>query len=95
MKNSNFNILVVTSGFYYFGEIVESPTEGYISLTNASMSGGFRGGKGIAGVSRGDSQASITLDRFQEKELLHFPISAVIGILPCIDLYNFKNTILR
>jgi hypothetical protein len=93
MKNPK--ILVIAGGFYYFGDLVESPKEGYIALKSAAMSGGFSGGKGIPGVARGDSAAKITLDRFDPDEVQIFPESACYGILSSINLYEFKGTTLR
>lgn len=91
---SNWKMLTITQGFYFFGEEVEAP-EGYIALRKGAMSGGFSGGKGIPGVCRGDKAATITLDRFEEKEELLFPISSVVAILPSINLYQFKGTTIR
>ena len=51
--------------------------------------------KGVAGVARGDKDATVTLDRFDQDEDLTFPITAVFAILPSIDLYTFKGTTLR
>ena len=91
---NNFKIITVSGGFYFFGEEVQAP-EGYIAIKNASMFGGFAGGKGLPGVSRGDKSATVTLDRFEADEELLFPITAVFAIFPSIDLYNFKGTTLR
>ena len=88
-------ILVVQGGFYYFGDEVASPQPGYVCITAGSMFGGFSGGKGLPGVARGDASAKVTLDRFEPSSVLTFPESAVLGILPCIDLYEFKGTTLR
>lgn len=87
-------ILAIAGGFYYFGTEVPAP-DGYIAITNAAMFGGFSGGKGLPGVSRGDKSAKVTLDQFEPKEECVFPISCVYGILPSIDLYAFKGTTLR
>lgn len=87
-------ILAVSGGFYFFGTEVNAP-EGYISLKNAAMFGGFAGGKGLPGVARGDKAATVTLDRFDKDEELLFPITAVFAILPSVDLYAHKGTTLR
>ena len=87
-------IFVIADGFYYFGSEVEVQ-DGYIGLTEAAMFGGFTGGKGMPGVARGDNEAKVTLDRFDPKKILLFPVSACRGIIPCVDLYKFKGTTLR
>jgi hypothetical protein len=87
-------ILAVSGGFYFFGTEVDAP-EGYVALRQGAMFGGFGGGKGLPGVARGDSAATVTLDRFDESQELLFPISAVFAIMPSIDLYTFKGTTLR
>ena len=92
MKNTK--IITVAGGFYFFGEEIEGP-EGYIAIKNAAMFGGFAGGKGVAGVCRGDKESTVTLDRFDANEELLFPVNAVYAILPCINLYEFKGTALR
>jgi hypothetical protein len=92
---TKWNVFTITQGFYFFGEEVESPTEGFIAVRNAAMFGGFDGGKGVAGVCRGDAKAKVVLDRFEANEELLFPISAVVAILPSINLYEFKGTTLR
>lgn len=89
-----YKMLVIAGGFYYFGELVDAP-EGFVALRNFAMSGGFDGGKGIPGVCRGDKNAKITLDRFAADEEGIFPLSSCYGILPCINLYEFKGTTLR
>jgi hypothetical protein len=88
-------ILVIASGFYYFGTRVDSGDPTMISIVNASMFGGFSGGKGMPGVARGDKDAKVTLDRFSPNEILEFPISACLGIVPSVDLYSFHGTTLR
>ena len=88
-------IIVISGGFYYFGDLVESPQEGYIALKEASMFGGFSGGKGLPGVSRGDKEAQVTLDRFEADEVQLFPESACYGILSSVNLYDFKGTTVR
>ena len=92
--STNTKIIAVSGGFYFYGEEVEGP-EGYIALKNAAMFGGFDGGKGVAGVARGDKAAIVTLDRFDEKEEVIFPLTAVFAIMPSIDLYKFKGTKIR
>ncbi len=87
-------ILAVSGGFYFFGREVTAP-EGYIALVDGAMFGGFGGGRGVAGVARGDAAATVTLDRFPASEELLFPLSAVLAILPSIDLYTFSGTTLR
>ena len=95
MSDKNTKIFVIAGGFYYFGEEVDAPQEGWIALKNFAMFGGFGGGKGVGGLARGDKDATVTLDRFEENELGIWPVSACYGILPCIDLYNFKGATLR
>lgn len=87
-------IIAVSGGFYFFGTEITAP-EGYISLKNAAMFGGFGGGKGLPAVARGDKSATVKLDRFDPEEELLFPITAVFAIMPSIDLYTFKGTSLR
>lgn len=87
-------IFAVSGGFYFFGTETSAP-EGYLALKDAAMFGGFAGGKGLPGVSRGDKSATVTLDRFVEGEELIFPITAVFAILPSIDLYKFTGTTIR
>lgn len=87
-------ILAVSGGFYFFGTQVPAP-DGYVALRNASMFGGFYGGKGLPGVARGAEGASVVLDRFDQDEELLFPLTAVFAIMPSIDLYSFSGTTLR
>lgn len=87
-------ILAISGGFYFFGTEVNAP-EGYVALKKGAMFGGFGGGKGLPGVSRGDKSATVTLDRFDADEELLFPITAVFAILPSIDLYAFNGATLR
>lgn len=87
-------IIAVSGGFYFFGTEVAAP-DGYISLKNAAMFGGFGGGKGLPGVARGDKSATVTLDRFDVDEELLFPVTAVFAIMPSVDLYTQKTTTLR
>ena len=97
MKNEvkNPKIIVITNGFYYFGDLVESPKEGYVAIKSAAMFGGFDGGKGLPGLCRGDKTMTVNLDRFDEDELQYFPLHACIGILSTINLYEFKGTTQR
>lgn len=92
--STNFKIVAANYGFYFFGEEVKSE-DGYIALKNASMFGGFSGGKGMPGVARGDKNAKVTLDKFDDKEEVIFPLTAVIAIMPSIDLYKFNGTTIR
>lgn len=93
MKNPK--IVVISGGFYYFGDLIESPQAGYIALKDAAMFGGFSGGKGLPGLLRGDDAMKVNLDRFGEDEIQLFPETACFGILSSIDLYKFKGTTLR
>lgn len=88
-------ILAIAGGFYFFGDEVSAPQPGYVCLKSAAMFGGFSGGKGLPGVSRGDKSAKVTLDRFEEDELVTFPESAVYAIMPSVDLYKFGGTTIR
>jgi hypothetical protein len=90
----NTKIMAVVSGFYFFGTEVDAP-EGYVALVDAAMFGGFKGGKGLPGVARGDKSATVTLDQFQKGKEVIFPITSVVAIMPSIDLYTFKGTTLR
>jgi hypothetical protein len=90
----NKKILALPAGFYFFGTEVQGP-EGFITLREAAMFGGFSGGKGLPGVARGDKEAKVTLDRFDQDKELYFPMSAVYAIMPSIDLYTFKGATLR
>lgn len=92
---ANPKVITVAGGFYFFGNEIPSDNPDYIKIDNGAMSGGFSGGKGIAGVCRGDNEATIILDRFQDTEVLSFPLSAVYAILPCVNLYEFKGTTIR
>lgn len=95
-KNSNSNhvILAVAGGFYFFGEQVSAP-DGYIALRSGAMSGGFSGGRGIAGVATAHKGSSIKLDIFDKDRDLIFPVTAVYAIMPCVDLYSVKSTEIR
>ena len=92
--SNNTKIFTIAGGFYFYGEQVDAP-EGYIALNNYAMFGGFSGGKGLPGVARGDKEAKVTLDRFEEGEIGYFPLSSCYGIHPSIDLYKFKGTTIR
>jgi hypothetical protein len=94
MKMAQTKIFVVSGGFYYFGVETTAP-EGFVALKDAAMFGGFSGGKGLPGVARGDKEAKVTLDRFEEGTECIYPLNSVFAILPCIDLYTFKGTTLR
>ena len=91
---SNTKILAVSGGFYFFGTEVQGP-DGYITMKDVAMFGGFSGGKGLPGVARGDKEAKVTLDRFDEGKEVFFPLTTVFAIMPSIDLYKFKGTTLR
>lgn len=91
---ANWKIVTIAGGFYFFGEQVDAP-EGFVALKNYSMFGGFGGGKGLPGVARGDSNASVTLDKFEKDEIGYFPLTACYAIHPSIDLYKFKGTKIR
>ena len=95
MTKKNWKIFIIAGGFYFFGEEVQATAEGYISMKNCSMFGGFSGGKGLPGVTRGDKEAKVTLDRFTEDDVQDFPISSCYGILGSINLYEFKGATLR
>ena len=92
MKNPK--VITVAGGFYFFGNEVQT-SEGFIALDSAAMFGGFAGGKGVAGVCRGDKSATVKLDRFDKEEKVVFPMTAVYAVLPCINLYEFKGTEIR
>lgn len=87
--------VTVANGFYFYGEEIESPTEGFIAIKNAAMSGGFGGGKGWPGVLRGDPKSNVILDRFRPEDVQLFPMTAVLAIHPSVDLYVLKTTTLR
>jgi hypothetical protein len=94
MKNKNTKIVALIHGFYIFGEEVEAPA-GFIKFVNAAMFGGFSGGKGMPGVARGDSKATVNLDQFLQDQELIAPLSSVVFIIDCVDLFKFKGTTLR
>ena len=76
------------------GDEVDAP-EGYLALKDFSMFGGFSGGKGVAGVARGEKGAEVILDKFEDGEIGYFPLTSCYGVLPSVDLYKFKGTKLR
>ena len=88
---TEYVIFVIAGGFYYFGKEVETQ-EGWLALTEASMFRGFQGGKGVPGVTRGDENAEVKLDQFEQDKVLYFPVSACYGIQPSINLYKFKGS---
>ncbi|MBU6232535.1 hypothetical protein KGP36_07940 [Patescibacteria group bacterium] len=92
---NNPKIFAISGGFYYFGDMVESPQDGYLALKSAAMFGGFSGGKGLPGLARGDKAMTVNLDRFPEDELQLFPETACFGILSSVNLYDFKGTTCR
>jgi len=94
MKNNNWKIFCLTNGFYLFGNEVETE-EGFIKFIEASMFGGFSGGKGLPGVARGDKSSKVTLDRFDDKQEITAPLSSVVFIADSINLYDFSGTTLR
>ncbi|MCL2354264.1 MAG: hypothetical protein FWC69_06530 [Defluviitaleaceae bacterium] len=87
---SNWKIFTIAGGFYFFGEEVAAPS-GYIACTKCAMFRRFEGGKGLPGVARGDKDAIVYLDTFDEKEEVYFPLSNVYAILPSVNLYEFKG----
>ena len=87
-------IVAVAGGFYFYGREITAP-DGYIGITDASMFGGFSGGKGLPGIARGDAAAKVTLDRFAAGEEVFFPTTSVMAIMPSIDLYTFAGTTVR
>ena len=94
MKTKNWKIVAGTNGFYFFGEEVQG-ADGYITLQNASMFGGFSGGKGLPGVARGDKSAKVTLDKFSDDASIVLPITSTVFIADSVDLYTFSGTELR
>jgi hypothetical protein len=96
-KKTDCAIFAVAGGFYFFGTEIPT-TDGFMALKNASMFGGFSGGKGLPGVARGDSASSVTLDPFDPvsgSDVLLFPTLNVYAVMPSVDLYSFKGTRLR
>lgn len=93
-SNDNYVLVIVTEGFYFFGREIKG-AEGYITIVEASMSGGFQGGKGIFGVVRGDKEAKITLDCLAPDQKAAFPINSVVGIVDSVNLYTLPTTTIR
>jgi len=104
MKNPT--ILAVSGGFYFFGDLDPLDQVGpdgtlvrseYATLRKPAMFGGFAGGKGLPGVARGDSAATVTLDRFDENQVVASPLfsGATLAIMSSINLYGFKGTTCR
>ena len=87
-------IMTLNGGFYYFGREIDSE-EGYLTLVEAAMFGGYSGGAGMPGVSRGAKDAKVNLDRFEPTAKISHPISAVISVAESINLYEFKGTTQR
>lgn len=92
--NKKWCVVAVAGGFYFYGAEVSGP-DGYITLREAAMFGSFSGGKGVAGVCRGDKEALVILDCFDPAEEVVFPITAVYVIMPSVSLYDKKSTTLR
>ena len=93
MKNPT--VLAINNGFYLFGDLLDNAPDGYVAMTSVAMFGGFSGGKGMPGVTRGERGATITLDRFDANKTCMWPINSVCGVYPSVDLYKFKGTTLR
>ena len=92
--NKNWKIVALTNGFYFFGNEVTAP-DGFIKIVEASMFGGFGGGKGMPGLARGDKSSTVTLDKFTENGDIVAPLTSVVFISDSINLYEFKGTTLR
>jgi len=90
----NWKIVTLAGGFYYFGSEVQAQ-EGYIGITKASLFASFNGNKGMPGLARGDKDAKVSLDQFDQDGTILFPISAVYAIAPSVNLYEQKGTTLR
>lgn len=88
-------IVAVASGFYFFGVEATSPDERFMRLTQCAMFGGFSGGKGMPGVARGDKDAYVTLDFFDESSHMEIPLSAVLFVVDSIDLSTWNNATIR
>lgn len=88
-------ILAVQGGFYFFGDEVPPPKDGYVCLKSVAMFNGFEASKGLPGVARGDAQSKVTLDRFRPDDVVTYPESAVFAIMPSINLYEWKNCTCR
>lgn len=92
---ANPKIIVIIHGFYYFGDLIESPKEGYIAIKKAAMFGGFDVDAGLPSVTRGTNNAKVTLNRFDPEEIQFFPENACIGILSCINLYQYSKATVK
>ena len=90
----NWKIFIISSGFYFFGNEVQA-SDGYIALDKCSMFAGFSGGKGMPGVAGGAKGATVILDRFPPADVQTFPISACLGVINAVNLYEFTGTTLR
>ena len=88
---TNWKIFAVAGGFYFFGEEVTAP-EGYIACVKCAMFRRFEGGKGLPGVARGDKDAVVYLDTFEENEEVFFPVTSVYAIMPSVNLYTFSGS---
>lgn len=86
-------IIAVDNGFYFFGTEAPSSDQGYLVFKDAAMSGGFQGGKGIAGVAKGAQGATITLDRIDGDLIV--PTSRVVFLIESVDLYKRGSTTVR
>lgn len=89
-------ILAVSGGFYFFGNLVKGDPE-YATLEYPAMFGGFGGGKGLPGVARGDRDATVTLDRFDDNQRIMSPLwsGATLAVMQSINLYAFSGCTLR
>lgn len=85
-------IVAATNGFYLFGEEVVGE-DGWVSLENAHMFGGYSGGKGMPGIARGDKSAQVTLDAFPG--LVKINLRHTIFLAESINLLEFSGTTLR
>jgi hypothetical protein len=94
MEKENWKIFIISGGFYFFGNEVPAP-EGYVAMNKCSMFGGFSGGKGMPGVARGAKGATVNLDQFIQEDTQIFPLSACLGIISSINLYEFEGTTIR
>jgi hypothetical protein len=88
-------IIAVKGGFYFFGDLIESPQPGYIALKNLAMFGDYEGGKGMPGVARGARGATVILDRFAEDEIGIFLETNCVGIFTSLNLYEQEYATLR
>lgn len=89
-------ILAVSGGFYFFGNLVQQNPD-YATLEYPAMFGGFAGGKGLPGVARGDKEATVTLDRFDDNQKVMSPLwsGATLAVMQSINLYAFSGCTLR